>query len=512
MSPLRSIPRSIARWLWTAGSVLVIATVFLTFGKWWPRVSTIVQNTISRQQSTGASGADSHDHDHEGHNHDHGDEDSLKLSRQAIANLGLTAEYLQPVVLETFQRSITVPAIVVERPGRTRIEVSTPMAGVITHVHAVQGEAVAPGSLLFEIRLTAEELVSTQTDLLKTVGELAVENREIARLEDLANSGGVPQRSLLEKRYVKEKLEALLEVQKEALRLHGLSERQIEGIAAERRLLRDLQIVAPSPDSHDHDELRLAHDFTTPVSWSPHSGSRRPFDDESHSDAGNSSEAKAPPDVPDLMLVQVLVHKGQTVAAGTTLAEVADMSELVIEGRAFEQDLDVITAAAKRGWRVSAVFGRSGETSEVVSNLELLYSAGSIDPDSRSLHFYVRLPNQVVRTTDSPNGLKYVEWKHRPGQRLQLQVPVDEWTNQIVLPVDAVAVEGAEAYVFAKHGNRFDRLPVHVVWRDQRVAVIATGGRVGAGDIVARRSAHQLLMALKNKSGGGVDPHAGHNH
>jgi hypothetical protein len=32
------------------------------------------------------------------------------------------------------------------------------------------------------------------------------------------------------------------------------------------------------------------------------------------------------------------------------------------------------------------------------------------------------------------------------------------------------------------------------------------------GDVVAQRGAHQMQMALKNKSGGGVDPHAGHNH
>ena len=49
---------------------------------------------------------------------------------------------MQPLKLETFRRSITVPGILVERPGRTLAEVSTPMAGVITHVHAVQGEAV----------------------------------------------------------------------------------------------------------------------------------------------------------------------------------------------------------------------------------------------------------------------------------------------------------------------------------------------------------------------------------
>ena len=48
------------------------------------------------------------------------------------------------------------------------------MTGVIRHVHAVSGEAVKPGVLLFEIRLTHEDLVSAQTDFLQTLGELDV--------------------------------------------------------------------------------------------------------------------------------------------------------------------------------------------------------------------------------------------------------------------------------------------------------------------------------------------------
>ena len=57
-----------------------------------------------------------------------------------------------------------------------------------------------PGTLLFEIRITAEELVSTQTDLLKSVGELDVVNREIARLTKVSESGAVSQKMLLERR------------------------------------------------------------------------------------------------------------------------------------------------------------------------------------------------------------------------------------------------------------------------------------------------------------------------
>uniref|UniRef100_A0A7C2NYZ1 Secretion protein HlyD n=1 Tax=Schlesneria paludicola TaxID=360056 RepID=A0A7C2NYZ1_9PLAN len=497
-------------WVWTACLVLTVGIGFLTFDRWWPRTQAWVQATISGQKR--ASSLDEHDHggerdDHSGHDHgDHGhahdDASSLELSKQAMGNIGLTDEFLKPVELETFRRAITVPAIVVERPGRTRIEVSTPMAGVITHVHAVQGEAIPAGSLLFEIRITAEELVATQTELLKTIGELEVENREIVRLEAVTKSGAVPQKILLERQYAKDKLEVLLTAQKEALRLQGLSERQIAEIVEKRRLLRDLQIVAPAPDEHSHEELRLTRNDVIPIAYSEPGDSSPPEERFPHAD-----KAHAP-----LILQEVRVHKGETVPAGATLAIVADMSELYIEGRAFEQDVDQLAAAAARGWRGTALFERAGQQIEEVANLELLYSASGVDVESRTLRFYVRLPNRIVRHVPSPNGLSYVEWKYRPGQRLQVRVPVEEWERQIVLPVDAIAQEGAESFVFQQNGDHFDRAPVRVIYRDQSHAVIKNDGSIFPGDIVARRGAHQMQMALKNKSGGGVDAHAGHNH
>jgi hypothetical protein len=81
-----------------------------------------------------------------------------------------------------------------------------------------------------------------------------------------------------------------------------------------------------------------------------------------------------------------------------------------------------------------------------------------------------------------------------------------------VLPVDAVVKEGVEWFVFQKNGGRFDRKPVHVEYRDQRWAVIASDGSLFPGDTVATAGAYQMHLAMKNKSGGGVDPHAGHNH
>lgn len=95
---------------------------------------------------------------------------------------------------------------------------------------------------------------------------------------------------------------------------------------------------------------------------------------------------------------------------------------------------------------------------------------------------------------------------------MRLRVPVETWPDQIVLPVEAIADEGAETFVFVQNGDHFDRQPVHLIYRDQTHAVVANDGSIFPGDMVALNSAHQLQMALTNKADGGVDPHAGHSH
>jgi multidrug efflux pump subunit AcrA (membrane-fusion protein) len=499
-----------SKWLLGIGLILTIVIGYSTRARWWDPTQEVVRSTISGTRNKPV--IDEHDHGsaaesadpHAGHDHGGDESGTLELSMQAQGNIGLSAEYLQPLKTETFRRSITVPGLVVERPGRTRVEISTPMAAVITHVHAVQGEAVKPGTLLFQLRITAEALVSTQTDFLRTVGELDVENREIARLSKATEAGAISQKTLLERQYAKEKLEVLQNAQKEALRLHGLSERQIDDIAKNRRLLRDLQIIAPSRDNHGHDELQLSSSAVRPVSLTGANVGAVPFD-----------ESKNPTDEPGstpLILQEVLVHKGETIAAGTTLAVLADYSELYIQGNAFEQDVEMLSQSGQRNWKITALFEGAGNSEQQVENLDLVYSASDIDVESRSLSFFVRLPNEVAREMPSPNGQKFLDWKYRPGQRVQLRVPVEEWTEQIVVPVEAIAREGAESFVFQQNGKHFDRVPVHVKYRDSSHAVIASDGSLFPGDVVAQRGAHQMLMALKNKSGGGVDPHAGHNH
>ena len=452
-------------------------------------------------------GAHSHahsGHDHEGHDHghdhaqDHGglshsdhESNALTLSAVALRNVGLIKEQIRRVELTTFWRSITVPAQVVGRTGRTQVQVATPMTGMITHVHAQRGQAVAPGTLLFRIQLTHEDLLKLQTEFLQTIGELDVEEREIERLSDVTLSQAVPRRLLLEREYERDKLTALRKAQRESLRLHGLTIEQITTIVRDRRLIRELDVFAPTVDRHPASEQ--SH---VPAEYLP--------DDSPESHHSVNSENP-------LVLEQLNVHKGQIVAAGTTLCVLKDYSELYIEGRALEQDVPVLRRALQEKSEVTAVFAESGAKSGVMRKLQIEHLANAVDSESRSVRFFVKLPNTVSNEHRHDN-VRFVEWTWMIGQRVQLRVPFGHWKKQIVLPLEAVVEEGSGNYVFRRHDEHFDRVAIRVKHRDALFVVVERDGAISPGDQIAWQGAHQMQTALRTKSSGPVDAHHGHTH
>lgn len=489
---------------------VVVVGLAVTAPQWWPRFSDWVDQTLAHGSSSGEEA------EHEEHASHADPGQSLILSRPAQLNLGLTEDYLRPVTLEPYFQSLTVPAVVTARPGRTQLHVSTPMTGIITHVHAVTGETVMPGDLLFEIRITHEDLVDVQTRFLETLEEYDVEQAEIDWLEGVASTF---EGSLLRDRiYKRDLLHARQLALREALKLHGLSDRQVDWIAEERSLLDTLQIVAPSVDTHPQDEeLRLSQLTVVPVSLHD-DGTVAAIDH--HAD----EHAKAP-----LLIESLNVHKGESVMAGGELCMLADYRELFVEGQAFEYDNDAVLAAVESGWSFAAVFDDRLGRSET-KDLNLAYVSNIIDPETRILPFFLELDNEIVVDTgdghdhaddeslptlgeEHEHEQRFVTWRYRPGQRLRVRVPLVELQNQIVLPMEAVAQEGGDYFVFRQNGReRFDRVAVHVLYRDNQNVVIAQDGAIAPGDVIARRSAHEMQMAIKNKSGGAIDPHAGHSH
>lgn len=472
--------------------------------------------------ATTASDASSHD-PHAGHDHAaHASATSLELSELAMKNLGLSEEYLQPVELRNYQQVVTVPAIVVDKPGRTRLPISASMTGIVTHIHAVSGVAIEPGDLILEMRLTHEDLVTAQKEYLQTLGDRDIELKEIARIEGVVNSGAISSKLLLERKYTRDKLEALLRSQREALRLHGLTESQISIIDSEKRLLTEIRVYAPSPDMHEGDEIRLMHQSQPVLPRSNRTAEVSTRSDKpanafngaallqtstAHSLVKQSSSVT---DEKRLLVVQdMVVQKGQSVNAGETLCVLADFEELLIEGQAFEAEASQIAAAKLDGRSVSALLN---DKSPRIENLPLSWLDNEIDPTTRTLKFYVTLKNQLLADNQNDEGLRHIAWKYRVGQRMELCVPIAEWIDQIVLPIDAVVREGVESFVFQQNGEHFDRVAVHEKYRDRTSVVIENDGALFPGDVVALRGAHQMQMAIKTKSGGGIDPHAGHNH
>ncbi|MBN2579881.1 MAG: efflux RND transporter periplasmic adaptor subunit [Pirellulales bacterium] len=459
-----------------AGVVVgIVLAAWLTRQAWLPLVR---QTTAAVHEKAGSEAADSdhdhdQDHDHAGHGSEGtvpaGEIGSLELSPQGRKNIGLT---LETVALRDFERTAPIPAVLVDRPGRTRLAVSAPMTGIVRRVYPLRGEAVSPGAPLFDLRLTHEDLVEKQSALLRLVEELDVVKQEVARLEEVTASGAVAGKRLLERRYEQQKLEGALRAGRQALALHGLTESQIEQIVRRRRLISSVTIKAPEPPDCE---------------------------------GGDGHEAL-------LQVEELDVTSGEHVTTGTRLCTLADYCQVYVEGKAFAHDAEVLNEAARRAVPVTAVVEGDGSGRQEVPDLRILYVENEIDRDSRALRFYLQLPNQLIRNEQSSAGRRFIEWRYKSGQRAEALLPVKQWKDRIVLPVEAVVQDGTERFVYRQVGDRFERKAVHVEHRDPRWAVIENDGVLSPGDVVAGQGAFQIHQALKNQTRGGADPHAGHHH
>lgn len=463
-------------WLRTLGRLAVLALA-VAAGYWLrgPAPPQVVQDRHDHDHDHSPSHNHDHDHDHDDPvhaDHDHSHEDDVtmvELSEQAKGNIGLK---VSEAALGSFTRTVTLPAIVVERPGRSQIDVAAPLTGVVTAIHVIAGQAVEPGQPLFDMRLTHEELVQSQSEFLRTLEELDVVQRDIKRLEGVAEKGAIAGKVVLEREYERQKLEAALRAQEQGLMLHGLSAESVAEIRASRKLLGTLSIRAPQPPE-------------------PRTG-----------------------DEPWLLQVERLnVEIGHHINAGEPLCQLNDHTVLYVEGRAFPEDAELLNRAAQSGADVCALLETGAATrSDQVCNLKILYLGSKIDPESRVLSCFATLPNEMIRDDRDAEGRRFIGWRFLPGQRMQLQAPVETWDNRIVLPVEAVVQEGPESYVFREDGDHFHRCPVQIEYRDPFNVVLAPGNEISAGDRLAMNSAQQLQLVLKNRSGGGAEAHHDHPH
>lgn len=458
--------------------------------------------------STAEVGHDDHDdHDHSAeedeHDHDHGAgedrEGHVKLTEQAFGNLGLRMGTLER---SDYWKSMLVPAEIVEIPGRSNLSVSAPISGIVQEVQVLPGEAVGEGTAICRLAITDEALVVAQSSLLNALSQIDVTKTEIKRLKPLTNSGSVARKSLIEAEYKLQQLVATQNTLQQELKGRGLPDDLVAELIAKRQLVTTLQISSPRFNAA--------------------------FGSESAEQSSETSSDK-PDDRRGYSVETLDIHPGQTVQKGQDLCDLSYHEELYIRGTAFESDLETLNRIAENNWSMSVEFQNhlsAGDVHEDCLKLNLLRVDNHVDEASRTIRFYISLPNEVERTIQDDAGRVFQQWRYRPGQRIHLDLPEELWADQIVVPADAVAVDGPNAMIFAQYKVPFhlkshedydmkielEPVPVRLLHRDNRMAVIDPGEGFKLRRQIAMNHAHKLHLAMKMQSGGGGDPHAGHNH
>lgn len=410
---------------------------------------------LLRPAATATEAADEHDHAHEA-------KDRLKLTPQAQANLGLRTE---PITLTTFWRTVQMPGTVVERPGRSSRGVSTTLAGTVTRIHIMPGQIVKPGEELFSLRLVSEYLQNVQAQLFKTSRELEINTEEQKRLNNVTEGPSLFRNRILELSYEERRLRAALDTHRQDLLARGLSAEEVQKVI-QGQFVTEMTVKSPKP-------------------------------------AEGST-------VTTFEIEELKVQLGESVQPGQVLAYLASHETLDVEGKAFEQEASLLHKVAQEGLQVEVtVLDTLPDWSNEILRLPIRFVSNHVDPATRMLPFFLPLEN-TSREMPSPLGVRRM-WRFRPGQRVRLGVPVERMENVFVLPRDAIAREGLDAYVFRVNGNVLERKAVYVRHEDQRHAVLANDGSVTVGNVLAQNAATALNRALKAQAEGEAEGH-GHDH
>ena len=396
----------------------------------------------------------------------------LKLSEQARKNLGLISKAARP---QAYWRTIQIPGVIADRPGRSDRGVTSPAVGVVAAVYAFPGDTVRPGDRLFALRLFSEYLQNTQAELFKATSETQLISEEKTRVETLAKTGTIPGSRMIELNQQLRRQQAAIQGYRQDLLTRGLNPDQIDGVS-NGKFVASIDVLAPPL-------LSVSSNAAEP-------GSDKLIDDASQSLAYEVQELK--------------VELGQQVQAGQALSVLANHHSLYLTGHAFKQDAPFLEQAAQKGWPIQVEFAEDDHEKWPALNqiFQIRHLANSIDTANRTFDFFIPLTNQS--RSYRQDGQTFVVWRFRPGQRVRLHVPVEELKDVLVLPAAAVVREGPEAYVFRQNGDLFNRLPVQVLHEDRLNVVIANDGSVLPGLYLAQSAAASLNRVLKAQAASGM--------
>lgn len=462
----------------TGAAILVAAALgfglFATRAMWWDRFFPAESDHLARAELPAVL---------------QGEKQTVRLSKQARQNLGLTAK---PVRLQDYWRTVQIPGVIVDRPGISDRGVTAPAAGVVEQVHALEGDTVRPGAPLFRLRLISPQLQNAQSELFQASREIELLNEQLQRLRSAAQGGAVAQSRLIELENQVRRQEVLIQTNRQQLRTGGFGPAQVDR-AAEGDFITTIEVVAPAAQARDPAGGAQQSDYLPLIA-----------------DPEGQRIEQADPLTYEVQ--ELKVELGQHIEAGQLLVQLANHRVLYIEGHAFKQESPFLEQAAAEQRAIEVEFAEDAPESwpPLDQKLEIRHLANRIDPVSRTFDFYIPLINQS--RTYQKDGMTFLVWRFRPGQRVRLFVPMERYENVIVVPSEAVVREGPAAFVFRQNGDLFDRIEVHILHQDRRSTILAHDGNIAPGLYLAQNSAASLNRVLKSQDAddlpAGVHVHA----
>ena len=456
------------RWQFIAWLVVIAGLAigaWLTRSQWQPL---LVQRSVENSEDSAHSPAPPTE-----------ERKTLELNEQARSNLGLKSK---AVKVQKYWRSIRIPGVVVERPGVTDRGITSPIAGVVTQVHAFEGDVVRPGEKLFSLRLVSDSLQEAQSTLYKAIRETEIIQKEKERINRLIKSGIVPGKRMIELDQKISRQSAIIDAHRQELVARGLSRAQIDDIK-QGNFLSSIDIVAPAIEE----------------------GASVP----SAAELANSQGVEL---TGHFEVQQLKVDLGHQVEAGKPLAILANHKSLYIMGHAFKKEASKLARAAERSFTVDVEFTEDNPEDWKPANhdFQIRHLSNTTDASSRTFDFFISLTNESK--VYEKEGRPFVVWRYRPGQRVRIRVPVEEMDDVIVVPAAAVFQKGPEAFVFQQNGDLFNQIAVKILHQDRSNVVIANDGSVSPGFFLAQNSAASLYRILKSQSSSGGLPPGFHVH
>lgn len=405
---------------------------------------------------------------------------------------------------DSYVQHIDVPAFVRERPTTSNLQASSRMSGIVRRIFVQVGQSVREGDPLMELELTGDALASSQAVLLDSVQQLQIIDDEIERLRPVAKEG-IARKNLIEKQYERRRMVSIIESKRQELLIRGLTEQEVDGIIRNSKLVRSVVIRVPSG-------IRPEKPPNMTIKRDELGGQFRLVSDATADDNGQWVYS----------VESMMVSPGSVLDDGEPVCDLAYHETLLIEGQAYERDLNTVSELINTQSPVSVEVGDSNQP-VIIKDLKILYMDNHVDKQTQTYRFYIEIPNEVLAENISPDERRFRTWRFKPGQRGHVRMPQKRWQKHLILPANAVAEEGLDHVIFRRTGvhdhfdgdmpphSEFKKLVVTVAYKDQYNVVVDHKNQLSQKQTIAINNADMLLRASSADTGGGGHHH-GHEH